>query len=294
MCHSADAYAAIIPDCAGRVEISGAKVVRVEKNGVLVLSDGRAVALEGIRLPEQESQREEALSALRTLTANKSVTFTATPPKQDRYDRVRAQGFANVWLQTALLEKGLARVAIAPDRNECAPDLYEVEARAREHQAGLWALSANAPRRAEAFNAPPRTETLPAPARRQAEMTAETGRRTEAVRRPTPLQREAAREPANLPAEPVRTSETQAGSFQLVEGWVTHVASGGGRTFIDFGSDGRQSFSAVIQPEDRGAFRGFDLEALEAHKVRIRGIVQDYRGRPQIALSNPAQIEVLN
>jgi DNA/RNA endonuclease YhcR with UshA esterase domain len=50
----------------------------------------------------------------------------------------------------------------------------------------------------------------------------------------------------------------------------------------------------VIQPEDRRAFRGFDLEALEAHKIRIRGIVQDYRGRPQIALSNPAQIEVLN
>src|SRR6478609_9652547 len=114
MCSGTDAYAAIIPDCAGRVEIHQARVVRVEKNGVLVLSDGRAVTLEGIRLPEQESQREEALSELRALTANKTVTLTATAPKQDRYDRVRAQGFTNVWLQTALLEKGLARVAIAP------------------------------------------------------------------------------------------------------------------------------------------------------------------------------------
>jgi DNA/RNA endonuclease YhcR with UshA esterase domain len=79
-----------------------------------------------------------------------------------------------------------------------------------------------------------------------------------------------------------------------VEGWVTHVAQADGRTFIDFGSNGRQSFSAIIQPDDRRAFRGFDLEGLEAHKIRIRGIVQDYRGRPEIALSNPAQIEVLN
>ena len=269
MCSGTDAYAAIIPDCAGAVEIDRARVVRVEKNGVLVLSDGRAVTLEGIRLPEQDSQREQALTALRDLTANGTVTFTATAPKQDRYDRIRAQGFTNVWLQSVLLEKGLARVAIAPDRNECSPDLYEAEGRARERQAGLWALSANAPRRAE-------TVRMPAP--------------------PTQTQR-VSRAPAvarqDLPA-PQTPPPVAEGSFQLVEGWVTHVASGGGRTFIDFGSDGRQSFSAVIQPEDRRAFRGFDLEALEAHKIRIRGIVQEYRGRPEIALSNPAQIEVLN
>ena len=34
-----------------RVEIAHAHVVRVEKNGALVLEDGRAVMLEGIRLP---------------------------------------------------------------------------------------------------------------------------------------------------------------------------------------------------------------------------------------------------
>jgi endonuclease YncB( thermonuclease family) len=264
MCPWADAYAASIPDCAGQVEIARARVMRVESNGVLVLRDGRAVTLEGIRLPEQDSQRAQALTALRALTADGAVTFTATPPKQDRYDRVRAQGFSEgAWLQVALLEKGLARVAIAPDRNECAPDLYEAEGRARERQAGLWALSANAPRRAEAMPAPtrPRTEAVP-----------QAPRRTEALRVP----------------------ETPVGSFQLVEGWVTHVAQAGGRTFIDFGSNGRQSFSAIIQPDDRRAFRGFDLEGLEAHKIRIRGIVQDYRGRPEIALSNPAQIEILN
>jgi dihydrofolate synthase/folylpolyglutamate synthase len=65
MCSASDAYAAIIPDCAGAVEINRSRVVRVEKNGVLVLSDGRAVTLEGIRLPEQDSQREQALTALR-------------------------------------------------------------------------------------------------------------------------------------------------------------------------------------------------------------------------------------
>jgi len=242
ICPAGAAWAAPIPDCAGPVTIAHAHVVRVEKNGVMVLADGRAVILEGIRLPDQDRQRGEALSVLRDMTADSAVTFTAAAPRQDRYDRIRAQGFSGgVWLQRLLLEKGLARVAIAPDRDECVPDLYEAETRARDRSAGLWSLASNAPRRAEDLHGP-----------------------------------------------------TPEGSFQLVEGWVARVASAGGRIFIDFRSDGRAGFSAVIQAEDRRSFRDFDLEGLEARKIRIRGIVQDYRGRPEIALSNPAQIEMLN
>jgi endonuclease YncB( thermonuclease family) len=232
---------AAIPDCAGSVEIRDARVVRVEKNGALILSDGRAVMLEGIRLPlDDAALADRALATLQQMALTGPVTFTATPPKEDRYDRVRAQGFnGKAWLQAALLEQGLARVAIAPDRNECSPDLYEAEGRGRAQHAGLWANAAYAPR--------------------------------------SPLQ--------------VKGS---AGSFQVIEGWVTNVGQGGGRTFIDFGSDGQRIFSAVIAPEDRRAFHDFDLDGLHAKHIRIRGIVQDYRGRPEIALSNPAQIEILD
>ena len=65
---------------------------------------------------------------------------------RQRVDRVRSQGFGRQWLQIALLEQGLARVAIAPDRSECAPDLYEAEARGREKHAGIWALDSYQPR----------------------------------------------------------------------------------------------------------------------------------------------------
>jgi hypothetical protein len=232
------AQAAVIPDCAGAVEIRNAHVVRVERNGALILTDGRALLLEGIRLADT-TLNGAALDALRDLALHAPVTFTATPPKEDRYDRVRAQAFSSVWLQTALLEQGLARVEIAPDRSECSPELYEAENRARSKHLGIWANAAYAPR-------PP-----------------------EAVKGAT-------------------------GSFQLVDGWVTNVGSGGGRVFIDFGSNGQHSFSAVIAPEDRRAFRGYDLDGLHARHIRIRGIVQDYKGRPEIALSNPAQIEILN
>ena len=235
-----------IPDCAGKAEISNARVIRVERNGALILSDGRAVLLEGIRLPQPEAEggprylSERALSVLTGLAQQGPVTFTATPPKQDRYDRVRAHGFNKTWLQIALLEQGLARVAISPDRNECSPELYEAESRARRERAGIWAITAYAPRSPQAMRG------------------------------------------------------AAAGSFQVVEGWVTNVRMDAGRVFIDFGNDWQRGFSAVIAAEDRRAFRGYDLEDLNARHVRIRGTVQTLRGRAEIALSNPAQIELLN
>jgi micrococcal nuclease len=134
-----------IPDCAGSPEISQTRVVRVERNGDLILRDGRAVVLEGVRLPEGP-RLADALALLRALTDKGAVTFTATPPKLDRYGRIRVQGFSEVWLQTALLERGLAQVMISPDRDECFPELYEAEALARSRHAGLWGDKVHLPR----------------------------------------------------------------------------------------------------------------------------------------------------
>ena len=249
MCPLWGAHAAIVPDCAGSVEVSNAHLLRVEQNGAIILRDGRAVLLEGIRLPDEGAMKAQALARLTELAKAGTVTFTSTPPKEDRYDRIRAQGFGqapegrqnqNGWMQVTLLEEGLARVQIAPDRNECSPDLYEAEGRARAHHAGLWASTSYVPR------APQQMQSAP------------------------------------------------TGSFQVVDGWVTNVGGSGGRIFIDFSSDWQKGFSAVIAPEDRRAFRNFDLDGLTAKHVRIRGMVQDFRGRPEILLSNPSQIEVLD
>ncbi len=69
-----------------------------------------------------------------------------------------------------------------------------------------------------------------------------------------------------------------------------------GRAFLDFQQDYRRGFSATIAPEDRKTFRkaGFAPEDLEGHRVRLRGMVEAFGGRPEIALSNPYQIEVLD
>ncbi len=149
-----------LPDCAGSVEVEAAHVVRTERSGVLVISDGRAVHLEGIRLPNAKSDRapgvfqDQALAALSAMATDKFLTLTAIEPKEDRYDRIRAQAFSGPdWLQVALLRRGLARVSIAPDRVECATELYDAEGQARAARLGLWSAPSYAIRTPQSVGA---------------------------------------------------------------------------------------------------------------------------------------------
>ena len=238
-------WAMPLPDCANEVAVARAQITRVENDGTLILKDGRAAVLEGIRLPGADHPAtpigQQALQTLRQLAQSEPLVLTSMSPQQDRYGRIRVQAFDHVWLQMALLEQGLARVQIAPDREECAPDLYEAEAKARKASLGLWALPQYAVKQASSL------------------------------------------------------SSDLAGSFQLVEGQVANVGIHDGRAFLDFNEDYRRGFSATIAPEDRKIFRkdGFALEDLVGRHVRLRGVVENFVGRPEMALSNPYQVEVL-
>jgi micrococcal nuclease len=135
--------------CAGPVEAKDVHVLRVEKNADLVLADGRAVRLEGVILPAGNRDHapnylaEQALAALADLARSRDVTLAIFMPKEDRYGRLRAQVFFPAtkdepWLQIALLRRGFARVSIAPDRRECASELYAAEAYGRGKRYGIW------------------------------------------------------------------------------------------------------------------------------------------------------------
>lgn len=143
--------------CAGPVEASNVEVMRVEKNGDLVLVDGRAVKMEGVILPAGPRDhapsflRDEAIAALNDLVRGRHVTAAVFAPKEDRYGRLRAQIFftessEEPWLQIAMLRRGLARVSIAPDRYECASELYAAESEARKKRRGIWTSDAYAVR----------------------------------------------------------------------------------------------------------------------------------------------------
>lgn len=89
------------------------------------------------------------------------------------------------------------------------------------------------------------------------------------------------------PEEAVR----HVGEHVTVEGRVSQVSvSGGGTTFINFG--GRfpnHVFYAVIFRDNTNRFPG--VHGIEGLAVAITGEVRMYKGKPEIILSSPAQLE---
>jgi len=149
--------AGAVPSCAPPVEIANVPIAEVEPNGMLVTNDGRAAKLEGVLLPAgardhaPQYLQQQALSELSGLVHGHLANLDARPPKEDRYGRLRAQVFItddapDLWVQTAMLSRGLARVSILPDRIECSSELYAAESAARAQHIGIWTLSAYAVR----------------------------------------------------------------------------------------------------------------------------------------------------
>lgn len=146
-----------MPQCVGPVALAKAHFIRVDKKtGALEFAGGTTVHLEGIRLPAGARDRApmsyaaRALSEIEDVARSGAVTLAVTPPRLDRYRRLRAQAFVGEhWFQADLLERGLARVSLAPDRTECASELRAAEAEARQKKKGLWAWPGYAVRSAQ-------------------------------------------------------------------------------------------------------------------------------------------------
>jgi hypothetical protein len=142
--------AGVAASCTSDFQRSHARVTAISKNGGLLLADGRAAHLESVLLPAgsldhaPNSPARMAMSELGHLVSERTIVLATAAPAQDRYGRLRAQIFVRngpreFWLQLTLLQRGLARVSIAPDRRECARDLYKAEGDARTRKIGIWA-----------------------------------------------------------------------------------------------------------------------------------------------------------
>lgn len=81
------------------------------------------------------------------------------------------------------------------------------------------------------------------------------------------------------------------GNQVVISGKVDNIfVSKTNTTFINFCRDYRSCpFSAVIFADDRSQFG--DLEKLIGETVQISGIVNEYKGNPQIVLKNPSQLK---
>lgn len=140
------------PACLASLDAHEARVAGVHPGATLHLADGRTVKIEGLLWPSEFSIRRQSAAIMDRLSGGQVVLRVALP-KFDRYGRLRAHLILpdGAWLERELLRRGLARVQIAPDRPECAAELYAAEAEARAVSAGLWALPQYAVRTPESL-----------------------------------------------------------------------------------------------------------------------------------------------
>jgi micrococcal nuclease len=133
-------------------------VAEVLAGDLVRLDDGRAVRLAGIRVPAESAGEPaatgfagQARAALRGLLDGRMVTLSPGEAPYDRYGRLvahiaRADG---LWLQGALLERGLAQVQTRPGEAARAGEMLAIEHGARAARRGLWAEPAFMPLEAD-------------------------------------------------------------------------------------------------------------------------------------------------
>ena len=108
-----------------------ATVVEVVDGDTVVLDDGQELRLVGIQAPKQPLGRpgfqawpmaDEAQRTLAELALGRRITLAAAGARQDRHSRILAHAERDdgLWLQGALLLRGMARVYTFPDNTGAA------------------------------------------------------------------------------------------------------------------------------------------------------------------------------
>ena len=89
-------------------------------------------------------------------------------------------------------------------------------------------------------------------------------------------------------------TESDIGSFQIVEGRVVDAADVRGTVYLNFGENWRSDFTVRISKGDRKRFveDGLDPLSLANKRIRVRGWL-DERNGPTIEATHPEQIELL-
>lgn len=90
-----------------------------------------------------------------------------------------------------------------------------------------------------------------------------------------------------------RQAAKHTDEYLTVEGRIVRTHRTEKACFLNFHPDWRRSFSAVIFASRFDAFPPNPEEHYRGKLVRVTGLIQEYKGRPEVILDSPDQIEVV-
>lgn len=83
------------------------------------------------------------------------------------------------------------------------------------------------------------------------------------------------------------------GEYAAVEGKIVLTHNTGKVCFLNFHPNYKNHFTAVIFASDFSKFPAQPEKYYHGKKVRIRGYIKEYKGKPEIVVNNPSQMEIL-
>jgi len=248
-----------------RTELVGNKLVtKIIDGDTVIVEGGYSVRLLGIDADERGYPcYEEASKRLEELVLNKEVRLEKDQPDQDQYKRyLRYLFLDNQNINLQLVKEGLAVARFWPENEKYKNEIIEAEKEAMRNKVGCkWGK----------VKVKPEKEKMEL---QWEKLTSElTGLRV--------------------------VGACQAGNYYgkevIVEGKVVdtyrHLKSN--TVFLNFEKPyPNQCFTAVIFSSDQYKFVESPEKYYSNKTVRVRGEIKEYKGKPQIILKEPRQIEI--
>lgn len=244
------------------------KIVRIYDGDTFELESGEKVRLLCLNAPElSEYGGDISKDFLEKLVLEKEVRLERDVTNKDVYGRLlRYVYVGNCFINGELIRKGYAETRCYPPDTLYKKDLEALEEIACKNKKGLWAFSV--------FQIPSQVSTLE---KKRVKEKTETG--------------------FEIPSEQEIISWKHAGKYygriKTVEGTVVATYSTGKVCFLNFHQDYKRHFTAVIFAGDFHKFPSCPEDYYLYKKVQVTGLIKKYKGKPEIILKSPSQIEII-
>ncbi|MCX7995597.1 MAG: thermonuclease family protein [candidate division WOR-3 bacterium] len=236
------------------------KVTEVIDGDTFKTEQGKTVRLLGINAPElDEPGGDIAKEFLKTLILDKKVQLKKDVTEKDDYGRYLCYVYLDgKFINEEMLRTGLAETKFYPPDTLYKKVMQEVEKIAIRNKKGLWSFPV--------FQIPDTTGIF------------------------------IKEKPSKTIAQEVISyldANKYIGKVKTVEGTVVLTNNTGKVCFLNFHKDWKRHFTAVIFASDFDKFPKNPEDYYLNRKIRVTGLIKEYKGKPEIIVKSPSQIEII-